>query len=168
MRDFNDFLLPLFPHQLNLRWYGLNFLSLHTLKIRLWWCVYVNACVRGCGGACTSPPILALIPGLARSLCSYLTQLLCTSPHDWYANILPSRSFPAPMQEHFCHWVFPLPKRSVIVSSDHSWTFSMLSSIKAASWFWLHLQSNHISFHPKVTLYSLVSPFHLDSCINLV
>ena len=49
-------------------------------------CVLVHVCECMCtrvwGGTCNSSPIFALIPALARSLCSYLAQLLCISPHD--------------------------------------------------------------------------------------
>ena len=76
-------------------------------------CPSVHTCVYGCMWVCeiSTHPCPHSSPGEERVLLP--RSALCTSPCDGYSNLLTSCFPHTPLQEHFSHWCFPLPSRSV-------------------------------------------------------
>lgn len=128
-----------------------------SLKVSI--CAHMR--VRVCVSLWISTHLPSFQPWQRRALLP--SSALCTSPRDGYSNF--NQLFPlTPLWEHFSHRCFPpLPSRSVTPTLIVRGPFLYFISV----WQLLHLQSNHISFHSKVTGYYLASRFLLYSCINL-
>lgn len=104
-----------------------------------------------------SPSILTLIQGEPVLLPGSAS---CISPHDWYPNILTSCF----LCRNISSTEFPSAQETC---NSFLWLFLNLSHVSPQSKP-LHLQFNHISLRPQVTVYSLASHFLLYSRINLV
>lgn len=117
-------------------------------------CAHVRVCM--CVGM-YSKPTSALIPVLARSLCSHGAHLHVYFSTWWILSIF-NQLFP-PHMNISCTDFSLCPGD---LYNSFLWLLlylSYVSPIKAASVFVVKL---HTSFHPKVTAYSLLSPFPLS------
>lgn len=124
--------------------------------------VRTHACMGACESVNLHAPCPHSSPGKERALLP--SSALCTSPRDGYSNLLTS-CFPShPSVGTLLPPMFPSAQQICNFSLIVRGPFLYFISVKLP----LHLQSNHISFHSKVTGYSLASRFLLYSCINLV